>query len=217
MLFNPADAEWRVTPRAIFSLTQKDWLSRGGALTSHLAHLGKVDVQVLREAVELGWVDEIPCLKVNARTLLWVREVLLRVNGMPFVAARSAVPLAASHGVWRALRGLHTQPLSTLLYHDKSIKRSALVSRRLNRCHPLYRLACRNVPEIKSEPTLSARRSIFVRLGVPLLVTECMLNTLWTHLASESLYTLCNEECRPRQRNTARRHDIATEGYAEVN
>lgn len=188
MLFNPADSEWRVTPRAIFSLTQKDWLSRGGALTGHLARLGKVDVQVRRETVELGWADEIACLGVHARTLLWVREVLLRVNGTPFVAARSVVPLAASRGVWRALRGLHTQPLSTLLYHDKSIKRSALVSQRINRCHPLYRLACRNVPTIKGESTLSARRSIFVRGGMPLLVTECMLDTLWTHLASKPLH-----------------------------
>ncbi len=188
MLFNPADSEWRVTPRAIFSLTQKDWLSRGGALTGHLARLGKVDVQVCRETIELGWADEIACLGVNARTLLWVREVLLRVNGTPFVAARSVVPLTSSRGVWRAVRGLHTQPLSTLLYHDKSIKRSALASQRINRCHPLYRLVSCNVPILKGESTLSARRSIFVRSGAPLLVTECMLDPLWAHLASKPLH-----------------------------
>ncbi len=186
MLFNPANSQWRIAPRAIFSSTQKDWLSRGGSLTQHLTALGQFDVLLIREAVELGRADESACLGVNARTLLWVREVLLRVNGTPFVAARSVVPLAASRGVWRALRGLHTQSLSTLLYQDKSITRSVLASRRISRCHPLYRLACMGGAKASKTSTLAARRSIFVRKGVPLLVTECLLDTLWMRLAERN-------------------------------
>ncbi|HXZ07036.1 MAG TPA: chorismate lyase, partial [Paraburkholderia sp.] len=33
---------------------------------------------------------------------------------------------------------------------------------------------------------LVARRSVFERRGAPLMVTECMLPALWTHLAARS-------------------------------
>lgn len=49
--------------------------------------------------------------------------------------------------------------------------------------HPLYRLAAREVGGMPPQ-ALSARRSVFERHGEPLMVTECFLPALWTHLAS---------------------------------
>ncbi|MFM0230711.1 chorismate--pyruvate lyase family protein [Paraburkholderia sediminicola] len=183
--FDAADAHWRVAPLPGFSAAQKDWLTRGGSLTAHLRTLGAVAVRVTREAVALPWADEHAALGLAPRAPVWVREVVLSVDGVPFVAAHSVAPLAASVGIWQATRRLRTRPLAELLYSDSSVARSALVSRRLTARHPLYRLAA---VEIGGMPphALVARRSVFERHGVPLMVTECMLPALWAYLASSA-------------------------------
>jgi chorismate--pyruvate lyase len=116
---------------------------------------------------------------------VWVREVVLSVNGVPFVAAHSVTPHAASVGVWQATRRLRTRPLAELLYSDSSVARSALVSRKVSARHPLYRLAAHEIGGA-SPHVLLARRSVFERHGEPLMVTECMLPALWAHLAMSS-------------------------------
>jgi chorismate--pyruvate lyase len=181
--FDAADAHWRVGPLPGFSAAQKDWLTRGGSLTAHLRTLGAVAVRVTREAVALPWTDEHAALGLAPRAPVWVREVVLSVDGVPFVAAHSVAPLAASVGVWQATRRLRTRPLAELLYSDSSVARSSLVSRRLTARHPLYRLAVQEIGTT-SPHALVARRSVFERHGAPLMVTECMLPALWAHLES---------------------------------
>jgi chorismate--pyruvate lyase len=181
--FEAASERWRATPRAAFTVDQKDWLARGGSLTAHLRTLGNVTVRVTREAVGRAWRDEAAALGMAARAPVWVREVVLEVDGMPFVAAHSIAPLAASHGVWRAMRQLRTRPLAELLYSDSSVARSALVSARLTQRAPLAVLAAREIPG-RPPRALYARRSVFERHGAPLMVTECMLPALWRHLRS---------------------------------
>jgi chorismate--pyruvate lyase len=181
--FDPADAHWRVASLPSFSAAQKDWLTRGGSLTAHLRALGAVAVRVTREAVALPWPDETAALGLAPRAPVWVREVVLSVDGVPFVAAHSVTPRAASVGVWQAARRLRTRPLAELLYSDSSVARSSLVSRRVGAWHPLYRLAAREIAGDASH-VLVARRSVFERHREPLMVTECMLPALWNHLAS---------------------------------
>ncbi|RZF24613.1 chorismate lyase [Paraburkholderia sp. UYCP14C] len=182
--FDPADAHWRVAPLPAFSAAQKDWLTRGGSLTAHLRALGAVAVRVTREAVALPWPDEAAALAIAPRAPVWVREVVLSVDGVPFVAAHSVTPRAASVGVWQATRRLRTRPLAELLYSDSSVARSSLVSRRVGERHPLHRLAAREIGDSADAPhALVARRSVFERHGAPLMVTECMLPALWEHLA----------------------------------
>jgi chorismate--pyruvate lyase len=180
---DPADAHWRVAPRPTFTTDQKDWLTRGGSLTAHLRTLGAVSVTVTREAVDMPFADESHALRIGPRTPCWVREVVLKVDGAPFVAAHSIVPLAGSAGVWQAMRSLRTRPLAELLYSDSSVARSALVSRRLTARHPLFRLAAGLFDE-PAVHALVARRSVFERYRAPLMVTECMLPALWTRLSS---------------------------------
>ena len=181
--FDAADAHWRVAPLPGLSAAQKDWLTRGGSLTAHLRTLGVVAVRITRESVALPWADEVAALGIVPRAPVWVREVVLSVNGVPFVAAHSVTPRATSVGVWQATRRLRTRPLAELLYSDSSVARSSLVSRRVGARHPLYRLAAREVGGLPPH-ALVARRSVFERHGAPLMVTECMLPALWTHLAS---------------------------------
>jgi chorismate--pyruvate lyase len=224
--FDAADAHWRVAPLPGFSRDQKDWLTRGGSLTAHLRTLGSVAVRVTREAVAMPWTDEFHALGVECRAPVWVREVVLSVDGTPFVAAHSIAPLAASVGVWQAMRKLRTRPLAELLYSDSSVARSALVSRRITARHPLYRLAERKIggthPQSheRSHPqALVARRSVFERHGAPLMVTECMLPALWAHLASTTLQSSAHEpqrihvreHGRPLEHTTSRAHPVQRE------
>lgn len=166
-----------------FTIHQKDWLTRGGSLTAHLRTLGTVDVRVTREAVDLPWPDEYAALRLAPRTPVWVREVVLSVDGVPCVAAHSVTPLDASVGTWQAMRRLRTRPLAELLYSDSGVARSALVSRRVNARHPLHALAAVQVAgDVRH--AFVARRSVFARHRTPLMVTECMLPALWERLAA---------------------------------
>ena len=183
--FDAADVHWRVAPLPGFSAAQKDWLTRGGSLTAHLRALGAVAVRVTREGVALPWADEHAALGLRMRSPVWLREVVLSVDAVPFVAAHSVAPLAASVGVWQATRRLRTRPLAELLYSDSGVARSALVSRRVTARHPLYRLAAREVDGMPPH-ALVARRSVFERHGAPLMVTECFLPALWAHVAALS-------------------------------
>jgi chorismate--pyruvate lyase len=174
--------QWRPRPLPAFTADQKDWVTRGGSLTAHLRELGDVTVDVTRETVGQPWRDEAAALDITPRTPVWIREVVLRVNRVPFVAAHSIVPLDSSSGVWQAMRRLRTRPLAELLYSDSSVWRSPLTSRRIDARDPVYRLAARQTP-LEKPHAFVARRSVFVRLGEPLMVTECFLPALWTFLA----------------------------------
>jgi chorismate lyase len=222
--FDPADAHWRVEPLPGFSPDQKDWLTRGGSLTAHLRTLGTVVVRVTCEAVALPWADEHRALGVSPRAPVWTREVVLSVDGTPFVAAHSVAPVSASTGVWQAMRRLRTRPLAELLYSDGSVARSALVSRRLTARHPLFRLAAREIDDRDGRPphALVARRSVFERHGAPLMVTECMLPALWAHLAARSAVPatvlqrpIPREHGRPLEHTAARSHQVASHAGRE--
>jgi chorismate--pyruvate lyase len=202
--YDAARARWRRAPAACLSAVQKDWLTRRGSLTRHLGRLGRVQVQVTRECVAQAWPDEAACLGLHARAPVWLREVILSVDGVACVAAHSIAPLGASAGVWRAMRALGTRPLAELLYTDPTVRRSGLVSRVLTPQAPLYRRAvdvlrssqpaAADLPATLPVPLplpvrwparLVARRSVFTRGGAPLMVSECLLPGLWVKLAQQ--------------------------------
>ncbi|WP_250508798.1 chorismate lyase [Caballeronia sp. GACF4] len=180
---DPVDRHWRSAPLASLTRHQKDWLTRGGSLTAHLRALGQVTVEVTRECVAAPWLDEWQALGVTPRTPVWTREVALKVDGVAVVVAHSIVALSHSTGIWQSMRRLRTRPLAELLYSDSSVSRSVLASRVVTARHPLHALALRETPPGHA---LHARRSVFLRHGAPLMVTECMLDALWARLAESA-------------------------------
>ena len=94
-----------------------------------------------------------------------MREVSLFADGCPIVYARSILPQESMRGAWRALSRMGNRPIGSVLFSDPGIRRGQLVYKKLDVRHPLGHILVRN-------ETLWARRSVFVRDKMPLLVNE---------------------------------------------
>lgn len=181
---------WQPSAPPSLTATQKQWLMRAGALTQGLRAIGHLDLRVLREFPAGLTPDEAAGLQRAARSPVWVREIAMRIDGLDAVVARSVAPLRATHGVWQGMRKLRTRPLADILYHDPSIRRSAFEVARVHACMPMLCPVQQVLPEARGSafapPLLLARRSVFWREGVPLLVAECFLPAFWDVLAAHA-------------------------------
>ena len=159
------------------------WLRAPGSLSHRLARLGeRFEVEVLRQGVTPLRAQERLALGLPRRGCTWVREVILRVDGVPLVWARSSLHQSALAGPWRALKGLGTRPLAHLLYADRRVQRSELKPRRLSRHGHTRRQMQRQwlaaTGAAPSPQMLWSRNSVFSRHGAPLRVMELFAPTL---------------------------------------
>jgi len=177
-VFPPLAAGWQPSVTPSLTPAHKRWLMRPGALTAGLRQLGKLELRVLDEYPQGVPLDEAHAMDITVMSPVWVREILMSVDGVDSVVARSLTPLRASHGVWQGIRRLRTRPLADMLYHDRTIQRSPFVCRQLASPVPFYATA-RGVQAADDKGALWARRSVFWRYGQPLLVAECFLPGFW--------------------------------------
>lgn len=175
--------DWLAQVRPSFSSDQKSWLMRPGPLTAGLRQIGQVRLDVISERPEGLSTDEAHPLSRPPRSAVWVREVLMSIDDVPCVFARSLTPLRASHGTWQGIRRLRNRPLADILYDEASIRRSAFEVARIQRHMPLHQIY-RNLLLEQGTKTSSilARRSVFWRDKEPLLVSECFLPAFWRML-----------------------------------
>lgn len=206
---HPGSPGWMPLPPPSCTSTQKSWLFRPGALTAGLRQLGAFRLRVLAEYAQAAPADEARAMRLRAGALVWVREVLMSVDGVDGVVARSLTPLGASRGTWQGMRRLRTRPLADMLYHDRTVQRSAFECRRLAAGVPFYATAraviadartphphddprivdirhalhARNATNsrdaVNRDARILARRSVFWRHGQPLLVAEGFLAGFW--------------------------------------
>ncbi|ARP82143.1 chorismate--pyruvate lyase [Bordetella genomosp. 8] len=181
---HPGSRGWTPLPLPSCTSTQKFWLFRPGALTAGLRQLGEFRLRVLAEYAQAAPADEALAMRLRPGAMVWVREVLMSVDGIDAVAARSLTPLEASRGIWQGMRRLRTRPLADMLYHDRTVRRTAFECRRLAPGVPFYATARAVVAETGSreasrEPRILARRSVFWRHGQPLLVAEGFMPGFW--------------------------------------
>lgn len=178
---------WLTSPPGGISALQNAWLTRAGALTVGLRQLGHVQLTVLSEHENVLTTDEAPLIQHPAGEPVWVREIIMHIDGRAAVIARSLSPLAASKRQWAGMRGLATRPLADLLYHDTDIRRSAFRTARLNPEQPLFNTVTTALPKLPvCSQDLLARCSTFWRDGQPLLVEECFLPEFWLVAAQGS-------------------------------
>lgn len=159
------------------SLALQRWQAAPGSLSARLATLGqRFEVQRLCQRVQPLLPGEVTDLQLHPGTLALVREVVLRVDGVPLVWARSVVAARATRGPWRALVGLGTRPLAELLFADPAVHRSPLRAERWPFGSPWHRHARQAWRSACGQAwpgrCLQARSSVFWRQGVPLRVFE---------------------------------------------
>jgi chorismate--pyruvate lyase len=152
----------------------RPWLTDRGSLTQRLQALSpRFRVARLRQGLARPHRDECGSLHLAPGRVAMVREVLLLDGDIPLVFAHSVIPQSGLSGPWSHLAGLGNRPLGAALFGDPRVDRHALEYRRVDRRHPLFLLAARHTPGVP--PRLWARRSLFSRVGHPILVTEVFL------------------------------------------
>lgn len=107
----------------------------------------------------------------------YVREVVLLLNNKPVVWARSATPLLAIKGPWRAMQGLGSRPLAELLFSGRHVDREPLQAHHLQRSGRVERhiRSQWQALELQAPDATAprwARSSVFWRHGHPLRVME---------------------------------------------
>lgn len=167
----------RWTTRNGFRGGVRRWVGASGSLSARLASVGQTfSVQVLSQGRHPLGADEARALGLRGIRSGYVREVVLRVDDVPVVFARSVTPHDRSLGPWRAVRGLGTRPLADVLFKRLGLARTPLAFFRLKSASPLRRHVAKAWQDATGEPMATrappARRSVFTRCGAPLLVME---------------------------------------------
>ncbi len=151
----------------------RNWLLDSGSLTKRLqqASDNQFSVQVLNQSVQLPNLSERRALGLAPRRLALIREVLLFGRGVPWVYARSVIPLQTLTGRLRKLRHLDNRPLGALLFSDPTMTREPLEWT----CMPAQKSCSLTLQLTTFENPVWGRRSVFKLSGKPLLVCEMFL------------------------------------------
>ena len=153
------------------------WLASRGSLTSRIVErFQHFNLVRLVQRAELPNVDERREIGLRDREFAIVREVLLRDGEIPLVFAHSIASRRDVRGIWRGLSRLGARPLAEMLFHDHGVVRLPMEYKKIDSRHPLYRRA-REVATFDARE-LWARRSVFLKRGRPLLVTEVFLRPM---------------------------------------
>ena len=153
-------------------------LGTRGSLTAALRQHGTTTVTVLRQRPARAHRDEVRLLDPRPQFRLMVREVVLHVDGQPWVFAHTLANLPAQ----RLLRRAGRRPLATVLFTDPKEIASGLHYRRLPAGQALSKgaSAVSPAPMTEGNPSgawgLAARRALFVRGPARLVVTEVFLS-----------------------------------------
>ena len=156
------------------------WLSDTGSLTQKIENVigQKLEVLVLKDCRQNLNSDESRYFHFKIKRCR-LREVLLCVDGIPLVMARSIIPNSSSSGSNHEVLRLGKKPLGAVLFaktrmHSK--KKSHRMISRLDKKSALWKKCFQQYPEL---PSVSwARRTLYQLKGRPLLVSEVFLPAL---------------------------------------
>jgi len=155
------------------------WLTSRGSLTARIkSRVNHFNLVRLKQCPQLPNTDERRELGLRRGEQALVREVLLRDGERVLVFAHSAVARADLRGAWRGLSRLGGRPLAEMLFNDPTVVRLPMEYRKIDSRHPLYRRAQQVAP--LAATCVWARRSVFLKRGRPLLVTEVFLTMMVT-------------------------------------
>jgi chorismate lyase len=167
---------WRQMPPAG---RLRPWLTYRGSLTSRIVeHFDRFNLVRLSQHLARPNRDEHRALDLRSGELAVIREVLLRDGTTPLVFAHTAANPRDLRGAWRGLSRLGARPLAEMLFQDPTVVRMPMEYQRLRATH---RLALSVQQHHLTSGNLWARRSVFLKAGRPLLVTEVFLPAILAH------------------------------------
>ena len=163
-----------------------DWLLDRSSLTARLRSVcpGGFAVRPLAQGYAPVRLNERHRLAIGLGHHAFVREVFLTCRGMPWVFARTVIPRDVAKGQLRALTRLGTRPLGEVLFSGRDLLRSDLELARL----PLPQASRMAGSSHQDAAGLAiwGRRSLFLRSGQPLLVSEIFLPAFMRFLDHDS-------------------------------
>lgn len=156
----------------------RDWLLDAGSLTDRLrgACAGCFSVRVIDEGWQRPRRDEARVLAMRTSTLGWVREVQLLCDQVPWVFARTVIPVTTLSGTQRQLVHLGERPLGAFLFADPGMQRAPVELACLRPGQVMFTEATAGLTD--KPDAVWGRRSVFRVGGKPLLVTEVFLPAL---------------------------------------
>ena len=165
--------DWRPADRWLHQAVPGPWrrhLLERGSLTRHLGELCEegLSVRLLGQHIAQPTAAERLALAMGERQWGLVREVVLLGDRVPWVFARSIIPVTTMTGRLRPLRKLDTRPLGELLFALPGMRRGDI---------ELARVSGSTLPPglAGTGDTLWGRRSVFHLDDKPLLVAEIFL------------------------------------------
>ncbi|WP_157976675.1 chorismate--pyruvate lyase family protein [Parahaliea mediterranea] len=169
-----AEPQWRPAgriPNYRLGHRERAWLLDDGSLTRRIIanNPGQFRVQRLRQE----WVTPLPSerrlLGLPLRQRALVREVILQVDDVPLVFARSLIPVSSLTGELRHLRQLRNRPLGAILFRMPGMQRSPFEVARIGG-NSSY------LPSfLRQTDSTWGRRSCFDLQGRQLMVSEVFL------------------------------------------
>ncbi len=177
-----AEPRWRDArslAHARISADLRDWLTESGSLTARLRGCcgAGFSVRVLAERWTRVSAREARALGIAPTARCRVREVQLLCHGIPWVYARSVLPVRALDGPWRRLRHLRAKPLGAVLFSDRRIRRAPFEFAALTPAQGGYARALTGLAV--RPPQIWGRRGIHRQGRRRLLVSEFFLPALF--------------------------------------
>ncbi len=169
---------WSHHPLPSLSKDQTRWLFAPGSLTTKLQALGDYSLELVDQRQCPAIAYDAQALNLAVGSPIWIREVLMRIDERPCIAARSITSVHALEDDWMALAEYGKHPLGDILYCDATVVRSPFECAQLEPDDPLQSLSRRLGIKAKE---LLARRSCFIRNGSRLVVSECFLPEFWNN------------------------------------
>ncbi|ENO83939.1 chorismate--pyruvate lyase family protein [Thauera linaloolentis] len=185
MLPRPYRETWQSSPpRATVPPALIPWLTDPSSLTARIRRrCVRFGVQVLYQGAGRAMRDEAVLFGLRAGARVWVREVLLIADGVPVVFARSLLPRRHVRGAWNLFHGFGAHPLGAALFADPAIERAPLACTRLDardaRYHRAHSVLSARTPPTAVARELWGRRSLFLRHGRALMVSEFFLPAIF--------------------------------------
>lgn len=156
------------------------WLASRGSLSRRLdTSFGSFRVEVVAQGIAAATPPEWRALGRPASRRMHVREVVLHAGGAPRVVARSVLPAVHAGLAWRAVRGLGTRPLAQLLFSPEPVGPPSVRRIALGPVRQALSLRVDAAPgRAPARRAVWGRQALFVRCGIPLLLTEWFLPPL---------------------------------------